>query len=142
MEKTRNGGGLIPGSVELENTMVKNEAEEEGNDEIVDNGVEHGSDYSDYGSMFFGGIYLSLFISLKFYIDWDASKLKTKKSKNYNKRKKGWKCGVHGTEDRYVRVDYGKCLRGLVCNRDNDRCITTRKSEENYKNNGWKVVGG
>ena len=69
VEKTRNGGGLIPGSVELENTMVKNEAEEEGNDEIVDNGVEHGSDYSDYGSMFFGGIFLSLFISLKFYID-------------------------------------------------------------------------
>lgn len=70
VEKTRNGGGLIPGSVELENTMVKNEAEEEeGNDEIVDNGVEYGSDYMDYGSMFFGGIYLSLFISLKFYID-------------------------------------------------------------------------
>lgn len=72
----------------------------------------------------------------------DSSKLKTKKSRTYNKRKKGWRCGIHETDDENVRMDFGKCSHPLICNRDDDRCITKEQAEKNFIKNGRKVVGG
>ena len=72
----------------------------------------------------------------------DSSKLKTKKSRTYNKRKKGWKCGIHETHNINVRMDFGKCSHPLICNRDDDRCITKDQAEKNLLKNGGRVVGG